>query len=76
MLAKIQYDKKQYKQSLETLYEFNNTFYSYEVWLGKSFLLISDNLVAVNDLFQAKETLKSIIEKSPNADIKKQAQTK
>jgi tetratricopeptide (TPR) repeat protein len=74
MLAKIQYDKKQYKQSLETLYDFNNSFYSYETWLGKSYLLIAENLAATNDMFQAKETLKSIIQKSPNADIKKQAQ--
>ncbi len=76
LLAKIQYDKKQYKQSIETLYDFNNTFSSYDVWLGRSFLLIAENFIATNDLFQAKETLASIIEKSPNADIKKQAQAR
>jgi len=76
MLAKIQYDKKQYKQSLETLYDFNNTFYTYDLWLGKSFLLIAENFVAKDEIFQAKEILNSIITKSPNADIKKQAQTR
>jgi TolA-binding protein len=74
LLAKIQYDKKQYKQSIETLYDFNNTYSSYDFWLGKSFLLIAENFVAKEELFQAKETLKSIIEKSPNSEIKKQAQ--
>jgi len=73
-LAKIQYDKKQYKQSIETLYDFNNTYSNFDLWLGKSFLLIADNFVAKDEVFQAKETLTSIIEKSPNADIKKQAQ--
>ena len=73
LLAKIQYDKKQYKQSIETLYDFNNTYSTYEVWLGKSFLLIAENFIAKDELFQARETLNSIIEKSPNADIKKQA---
>ncbi|HSY62807.1 MAG TPA: tetratricopeptide repeat protein, partial [Cytophaga sp.] len=73
LLAKIQYDKKQYKQSIETLYDFNNTYSSYEVWLGKSFLLIAENFIAKDELFQARETLNSIVEKSPNADIKKQA---
>ncbi len=76
MLAKIQYDKKQYKQSLETLYDFNNVFYTYDLWLGKSFLLIAENFIARDEIFQAKEVLNSIITKSPNADIKKQAQTR
>lgn len=73
LLAKIQYDKKQYKQSIETLYDFNNTYSSYDLWLGKSFLLIAENFIAKDELFQARETLNSIVEKSPNADIKKQA---
>ncbi|WP_299250925.1 tetratricopeptide repeat protein [uncultured Cytophaga sp.] len=73
LLAKIQYDNKQYKQSIETLYDFNNTFSAYDYWLGKSFLLIAENFVAKDELFQAKETLASIIDKSPNEEIKKQA---
>jgi TolA-binding protein len=73
LLAKIQYDNKQYKQSIETLYDFNNTFSAYDYWLGKSFLLIAENFVAKDELFQAKETLSSIIDKSPNEEIKKQA---
>ncbi len=76
MVAKIQYEKKQYKQSIETLYDFNNTFYSYETWFGRSFLLIADNFIAKNELFQARETLLSIIQKSPVEDIRKQAQVK
>lgn len=76
MVAKIQYDKKQYKQSIETLYDFNNTFYTYETWLGKSYLLIAENFIAKDELFQARETLASIVDKSPVAEIKKQAQTR
>jgi len=76
MIAKIQYEKKQYKQSIETLYDFNNTFYTYQTWLGKSYLLIAENFIAKEELFQAKETLASIIEKSPIPEIKKQAQTR
>ena len=75
-VAKIQFDKKQYAQSMETLYDFNNTFNSYETLLGKSYLLIAENLVMKNEIFQAKETLNSIILKFPNADIKKQAQAR
>lgn len=73
LLAKIQYDNKQYKQSIETLYDFNNTFSAYDYWLGKSFILIAENFVAKNEIFQAKETLSSVIEKSPIEEIKKEA---
>jgi hypothetical protein len=36
-------------------------------------LLIADNYVALKELFQAKATLNSIIDKSENPDVKSQA---
>lgn len=76
MIAKIQYDQKQYKQSLETLYDLNNTYYVYSKWLAKSFLLIADNFIAMDELFQAKATLNSIIEKSDQKDAVEEAKKK
>jgi len=73
-IAEILYKQKKHKQSIESLYYLNNNFDSDDYWLGKSFLLISENLIALNELFQAKSTLKSIIQNSKNAEIVKTAQ--
>jgi TolA-binding protein len=75
-ISEIQYKEKKYKQSIESLYYLNNNFNSDEYWLGRSFLLISENLVALNEMFQAKSTLKSIITNSKNKEIVEKAKTR
>lgn len=76
LLAEILYKKGDYKQSIQTLYDLNEKFSFYEKWLGKSFLLIADNYMALNEAFQAKATLNSLIEKSPLEEIRSEAQKK
>ena len=76
MVAKIQYDQNQYQQSNETLYDLNSKFGSYSYWIGKSFLLVTDNYIGLDELFQARATLKSIIENAPEEEIVKQAKDK
>lgn len=76
LMAEIFYKKGDYKQAIQTLYDLNEKFSFYEKWLGKSFLLIADNYIALNELFQAKATLNSLVEKSPLEEIKREAQTK
>ena len=39
-------------------------FPSYSYWIGKSLILLADNYVAKEDLFQAKVTLKNVIDNS------------
>ncbi|MEM9671158.1 MAG: tetratricopeptide repeat protein [Bacteroidota bacterium] len=74
LLAKIKYDRGNYQESIDALYELNKNFGGYEDWLGASFLLIAENYAASDELFQAKATLTSIIENSPQPDVVKQAQ--
>ena len=69
MLAKIQHEQQQYQSSNETLYDLNNKFGAYETWLGRSFLLIAENYIGLEEIFQAKATLKSIIENAPPGEI-------
>jgi len=76
LIAEIQYNQKKYRQSLETLNQLNNNFSSYEDWIDKSFLLIADNLIAMNETFQAKATLNSIIENSSNKQVIEKAKEK
>jgi len=76
LVAEIFYKQKKYKESLEAAYAFNTKFSNYDKWLGKSFLIIADNYTAQNELFQARATLNSIIENSPDKAIVAEAQQK
>ena len=75
-IALIFFHQKKYKSSLDILFDFKKNFSYYEYWLGKSFLLMADNYIEMQELFQAKATLQSIIKKSPLEEIKKQAMDK
>jgi TolA-binding protein len=76
LLAQIFYTQKEYKQCYETLVSLNKDFASYESWVGKSYLLLADNFVAMNDTFQAKATLQSLIDNFPAQLVKDEAKRK
>jgi TolA-binding protein len=61
-LGEIFYLTKQHKQCYETLISLGNDFSGYDEWIGKAYLLLADNFIAMGDLFQAKGTLESLIE--------------
>ncbi len=67
LLAQLFFKQGLYAQSLETLYDLNANFSSYSSWRNRSFLLIADNFVAMGELFQAQETLRSIIENATDS---------
>lgn len=69
LLAEIFYLTNEHKQCYETLVGLNTDFAAYTEWVGKSYLLLSDNFVAMGDLFQAKGTLNSLIENFPLESI-------
>ena len=64
MLAEIQHLQGNYSQSNETLYELHRSFNSYEIWYDRSYLLIADNFISLQEAFQAKQTLQSLIDNS------------
>lgn len=73
MLAQIFYLQDQYKQSYETLVSLTEDFGAYEEWVGKSYLLMADNFVAMDQIFQARATLQSLIDNFPLKHIKDEA---
>jgi len=80
-LALVQYKLGNYKDSQKKCFDVINQVPSYEYWIGKSFLLLGDNYVALKDPFQAKHTYRSIIENyeksaSDPEDIRAMAQEK
>lgn len=76
LVAEIQYKNGEYTTSIETLYDLNTNFSAYEFWLGKSFLLIADNYIALEENFQARATLNSLVERSPLEEIVEMAKRK
>lgn len=76
LIAEMLYKSELYQESIDKLFELNSNFSIYELWLGKSFLLIADNYLAIGEDFQAKATLQSVIDNSPIAEIIDQAELK
>lgn len=69
LLAAIEYNLANYKESTKIIFEIQKQVPSYDYWIAKGFILLGDNYLAQKDTFQAKETYKSITanyEKDPN----------
>ncbi|RZK71796.1 MAG: hypothetical protein EOO92_20240, partial [Pedobacter sp.] len=67
-LALVQYAKRDYKTSTKTCFDLINNMPSHDYWVAKSFILLSDNYVALKDNLQAKSTLLSIIDNYEGKD--------
>jgi TolA-binding protein len=76
MLAEIFYLKKEFKKSYETLLSLTEDFAAYDEWVGKAFLLMADNFVAMDQIFQARATLQSLVENFPLQTVKDAAANK
>ncbi|XWN34840.1 MAG: tetratricopeptide repeat protein [Roseivirga sp.] len=76
LLALLHYETGAYQQSLEALFELNKQFSTYEAWTNQGFLLIADNYIALQEDFQAKATLQSIIDHAGDEAMVARAQQK
>lgn len=70
LLAKVFYNQSQKNQALETLYALNENFSNYDYWVGKSYLLIADIFISMNEGFQANATLESLIDNTEIDEIR------
>ncbi|MCF8335153.1 MAG: tetratricopeptide repeat protein [Bacteroidales bacterium] len=61
-VAQIYYKKGKYKVAEDEIFEFVQQNSSNEYWKARSYILLADVYKATGDLFQARHTLKSIIE--------------
>jgi tetratricopeptide (TPR) repeat protein len=76
LLAQLHHDAGAYQQSLEVLFELNEQFPAHKAWQHKSFLLIAENYLALQEDLQAKATLQSIIENAEEEEVVASAQRK
>lgn len=75
-IGEIFYLTKEHKQCYETLIGMSNDFAAYDEWVGKAFLLLADNFIAMGNVFQAKATLESLINNFPLEHVKTTARDK
>jgi len=61
-IANIEYMRGRYKASQKTCFDLVKELPNYDYWVAKTFILLSDDYIALKDDFQAKATLQSIIE--------------
>jgi TolA-binding protein len=75
-VAYIRYLQNDFNESKKITFELIKQFQSYPYWMAKGLILLADNYVALNDNFQARHTLKSVIENSKFPELVKEAQQK
>jgi TolA-binding protein len=69
-LAEVLFKQQKYEDAIKEAFKVNANYSSYDLWLGRAFLLLGDIYTAQHDYFQARATLNSIIEnKFPVAEI-------
>lgn len=72
-LAFIEYREGNYEQSEKLIFDFMNKMSAYDYWLAKTFILLADNYLAVDNIFQAKHTLQSIIDNYDGEELRAEA---
>ena len=65
-----------FEDAEKIIFELIKQFSAYDFWVAKSFILLADVYQKVDNTFQAKQTLQSIIDNYKGEDLKKIAQDK
>ena len=76
LIGEVLFNQKKYKESNEVLFTISANFSVFDEWVGKGFLQVADNYVAMNENLQARATLNSIIENTPSGIIANLAKAK
>ena len=67
---------KQYDEAENKVFNIADNFSKYDYWVAKSFIALADVYVAKENYFQAKETLRSVIDNYKGIDLKQEARSK
>ncbi len=68
-IALINFRKGNYDKCEELIFDYVNKITAYEYWLAKMFLLLADNYIEKDNIFQAKHTLQSIVDNYDGPEI-------
>ncbi len=75
-IAMIQFKEKKYSEAEKTVFDLSKEFEGIDFWRVRSFILLADIYMGMNEKAQAKATLQSIIENSEDAEAVSLAQLK
>ena len=67
---------KKYDEAENKIFDLSDNFSAYDYWVAKSFIALADVYVAKENYFQAKETLRSVIDNYKGNDLKQEARAK
>ncbi len=76
MLAQFEYDNGKYDECEKSIFALSENYASYDYWVAKGFLLLSDVYLKKGNTFQAKQTLQSIIDNYEGQDLVRIAREK
>ncbi len=76
LLAEAHFKMGQFGPAEERVFANADRYPSYEFWLAKGYILLADIYAASDNVFQARETLRSIIDNYSGDDLKTIAQEK
>ncbi|MDD3913860.1 MAG: tetratricopeptide repeat protein [Bacteroidales bacterium] len=74
--AFIDYLSDDYQKSEKEIFELVENYNSYDYWVARSFILLADVYVKTDNVFQAKQTLQSIVDNYEGEDLKLEAKSK
>ncbi len=75
-LAFLAYKKDKYKEAEEIIFRLAEHYAAYDKWVAKGFILLADVYVKLDNVFQAKQTLQSIIDNYKGDELKEVARKK
>ena len=75
-IAMIQFKEKKYEEAEKTIFDLSKQFEGIDFWRVRSFILLADVYMGMNETAQAKATLQSIIENSEDAEAVNLAKNK
>lgn len=72
-LALISFRKAEYTNAEKQVFKVTSDYASYDYWVARAFILLSDVYVKTGNLFQARQTLQSIIDNYEGEDLRNEA---
>jgi tetratricopeptide (TPR) repeat protein len=73
MICKILFDQQQYDEAQREVFAMKDKFAAQNHWKARAFLILADVYRVKGELFQASQTLKSLVEYAPDAEVKAEA---
>ncbi|MCF8303999.1 MAG: tetratricopeptide repeat protein [Bacteroidales bacterium] len=75
-LALLRYRAGEYEPAKQTVFELTDNYSSYDYWVAQGFVLLADVYKELDNTFQAKQTLQSIIDNYEGEDLVRVAKRK